>query len=510
MNKITFLISIFFICSSFSACNQDHPKIDDPTDFMTINNEATLSVNFIGNGAQWGGYDIIESWTGNDDFTDADWDKMTERMDFMRPPFIRIMTSAGWSYMDADQTFKPERATAAFHRIMKYCTEKEITVMFGEWGHQFLNGDRNNINLDAMDLTIDYIDHLVNEEGYSCIKYFNMINEPNGSWSTTEGNYNIWKAVTTEFLKRFEAKGLNKQVKYTGPDIAVFSDASSTNWISNSYDDFGDDIELFDLHSYPTKSFVNGDEYLTSLQAFKDAIPAGKQIVIGEIGLKYYNEDVDIQTENEKRIEADPYASDDSNMMIYDGFYGVDVSDAMVQSMMAGFSGALVWDVDDAMYNKTGSSHGTDYKKLKRWGFWNILGEEAFESSEDEEIRPFFYPISLLCRYFPKGSDIIEVDLPNRKGLRAVAARMGSKYTIAIVNSGHVAYKNIGLKSDTDLTINAVSVYEYSSLSDGGFIGTMNEHGFPLPQEENLSIDFDGSFSLDIPGQSVIVITNME
>lgn len=500
---------MFFICAGFVACSDNEPEIPKSVDALIIKTQAPISTNFIGNGAQWGGFEIIESWTGSDDFNDADWAKLKERMDFMRPPFIRIMISAGWNYLDSEDGFNPDRATSAFYRMMQYCTDNSITVMFGEWGHVFLNNDKSEINFKWLDYSVDYLDYLINDKGFSCVKYFNMINEPNGDWSTVKADYNLWSTVVSEFLTRLETKGLAQKVKVAGPDVAIFGDTNDVSWLSKAEADFGDQMALYDIHSYPTKSFVNGDNYLGILKAYKNSIPANKQIVVGEIGLKYYDSDSDLQEENARRIEVDPYASDDSNMFAFDGFYGIDVSDAIVQTMMAGYSGALVWDVDDAMYNSDGNSAGENYKKLKRWGFWNILGEEAFGGSADEEIRPFFYPVSLLCRYFPQGSDIMEVELPNKKGLRAIAARNGNSYTIAIVNSNYVSYNNIALSADSEFAFNNVSKYEYTSKSDGAYAGKVNAKGFPLPEEAGLSINFDGTYNFDVPGQSLIIFTNI-
>lgn len=511
MNKFSILYLFLFIFTSLGACSSsDGPEVNQSSDVLTVKNQTPISTNFIGNGAQWGGFEIIESWTGVNDFNDSDWMKLKERMDFMRPPFIRIMISAGWNYMDSGDVYNPVKATNAFHRMMQYCTDNNITVMFGEWGHVFLNNDKSQINETWLNYTVDYLDHLITDKGYTCIKYYNMINEPNGDWSTTKDDYNLWRNVVSEFITRLDAKGLGQLVKVAGPDIAVFGDATATDWITKSDNDFGDQMGLYDIHSYPTKSFVNGDNYLGVLKAYKNSIPANKQIVVGEIGLKYYDGDESLQADNMERINADPYSSDDSNMFVYDGFYGIDVSDAIVQTMMAGYSGALVWDIDDAMYNKSGANNGADYKKLKRWGFWNILGEEAFDSSKDEEIRPFYYPVSLLCRYFPKGADIMEVGLPNKKGLRAVAARVGENYTIAIVNSNFVTYSNIGLAADRNFPFNDVDMYTYLSKSDGGFTGEVDAKGLPVPKENGLSINLDGSYSFDIPGQSVIIFTSIQ
>ncbi|GAA4236856.1 hypothetical protein GCM10022291_22250 [Postechiella marina] len=513
MNKLMTHFIIVLICTSIISCsNNDDNQIPKSaiSKTLTIKNQETLSTNFIGNGAQWGGYEIMESWTGSDDFNDADWAKLKERMDFMRPPFIRIMISAGWNYLDSGDIYNPSKASKAFHRMMQYCTDNNITVMFGEWGHVFLNGDRNQINYTWMDYTVDYLDYLINEKGYTCVKYFNMINEPNGDWSTVQGNYDLWKTVTAEFLSRMETSGIDSMVKLAGPDLAIFGDADDTNWVTKAENDFGAGMGLYEIHSYATKSLVNGENYLSVLKSFKNAIPADKQIVVGEIGLKYYDSDIDLQNENEARIAADQYASDDSNMFVYDGFYGVDVSDAIVQTMMAGYSGALIWDVDDAMYNRDGNQTGDGYKQLKRWGFWNILGEESFESSEDENIRPFFFPVSLLCRYFPKGSDIIEIELPNKKGLKAVAAKKGDKYTIAIVNSNYVTYNDLSLEAESSFTFDNVSKYEYISEFEGGYQGLTNDKGFPIPKESSMSVKLNGDYTFNVPGQSVIILTNMD
>ncbi|WP_282035472.1 cellulase family glycosylhydrolase [Saccharicrinis aurantiacus] len=507
MRKLLILVSICIAVGTLWACKDDASSgmPDNNAAAFVIKNTTPVSTNFIGNGAQWGGYDIIEDWTGSNDFNDADWAKMKKRIDFMRPPFIRIMIDANWNYTTNGE-YTPEKSTAAFHNMLQYCTDNNITVMFGEWGHQFIDGDRNNINEQWLDRSIQFLDMLINERGYTCIKHYNMVNEPNGDWSSTNSDYNLWKTVAQKYHAKLVESGLINKVQLAGPDIAVFSDANATNWITRTAADFGDDMGMYEIHTYPTKSVVNGSGYMSVLEAYRKAAPAEKQIVMGEIGLKYYDADADLQDENQSRIDADKYASDDSNMFIYDGFYGVDVSDAIIQTMMAGFSGALVWDMDDAMYNQP---EGNNSKKLKRWGFWNILGEEAFESAEDEELRPFYFPVSLLCRYFPAESNIYEVELPNRKGVRAVVAEKGGEYTMAIVNSHVVSYPDINIEAEVSFDFSGVSKFEYISKSDGSFEGDTDAEGFPIPCEENINIDFS-NYNINVAAQSVIILTNMQ
>jgi hypothetical protein len=183
------------------------------------------------------------------------------------------------------------------------------------------------------------------------------------------------------------------------------------------------------------------------------------------------------------------------------------MADALIQNMLAGYAGSILWDLDDAMYNNNGSGS----TKLKRWGFWNILGAEKFGNPADENIRPWFYTMSLLCRYFPQGTKIYDVTLPDKKGLRAVAGEKNGKYTIAIVNSNFTSYE-INLKMENGATLTAINSYKYISGTGAAFTGKKDSNGFALPEETNITLDFKAgnSKAISISGQSFLLFTNME
>ena len=48
-----------------------------------------------------------------------------------------------------------------------------------------------------------------------------------------------------------------------------------------------DEIGLYDIHTYPSKITVNSGEYTDIIRAYKQAVPAGRKIVMGEIGFKF-------------------------------------------------------------------------------------------------------------------------------------------------------------------------------------------------------------------------------
>lgn len=503
-NMLTILFSLLL---SLMSCDNNELNIDEA---VKSNREIKItadvvSTNFIGNGAQWGGYDVVPTWLGTETLSDADWNTLFQRIDFMRPPFLRIMTNAGWSYNN-NGTYDEVAKTKSLFKMLDYAKSRNIEITFGEWGHTSVGGDINAIDMDWIANSVKFLNHLVNKKGYTNIKTINIINEPNGSWASTQGSYEIYKNVQLAYINEMANYSL-LGVKLMGPDIAVFNTASETDWITRTNTDLGDNVGLYDIHVYPKQQLIRNGEFSNMLRAYKKITPADKQLVLGEIGFKYDEVDAELKRKNEEAIENDPFAGEDSNMMVYQAFYGIDMADALIQSMREGYSGSLVWNMDDAMYN---SPDNGDYQttKLKRWGFWNILGEELTGDATDENIRPYFYPVSLLTRFFPAGSNIYNVELPNKKGVRAVVGEYNGKYTIALVNSHYSTYEVV-LKSDLISRLTA-NKYSYKSNADGSFIGTVDANGFAAPIENGVELDFNAGEKMTLEGESFVLFTNMD
>lgn len=497
------LLGIVAILFSAVACDDnDGPEVTVDNELIVTGN--VLSTDFVGNGAQWGGYDMVPTWLGTETLSDEDWNTLFQRIDFMRPPFLRIMTSAGWSY-DNNGTYDELSKTASLLKMLDYAQSRNIEISYGEWGHHYLNDNVEHIDMDWIANSVRFLNFLVNTRGYTCIKTVNIINEPNGYWSSTSGNYNAWKTVQELYLAEMQNYELS-HLQLMGPDVAIFNSVADLAWLQNSNNDLNEHMGLYDIHVYPKQLIVRNGDYTDMLQAYRDAIPNNKRIVLGEVGFKYDEVDAELRDRNLAAIAADPYAGDDSNMMIYEPFYGIDMAEAMIQAMRAGFSGSLVWSMDDAMYNSPDNGNWTT-DKLKRWGFWNILGEELCGDASDEAIRPFFYPVSLLCRYFPAGTDIYSVELPDKKGLRAIMGEKDGKYTIAIVNSNFVSY-TLNMKSEfiPETTMNQ---YRYKS-TDEAFIGEVDENGFAVPEKENINYDFNNGVEISLEGESFLLFTNMQ
>ncbi len=483
------------------ACNEDNttPITEPVDDVVLIKTSEVINNAYIGNGAQWNAYpNAYLNW--DSPISDSDWNKMYQRLDFMKPKLMRVTIAAGWKYA-RNGAYDPDLQIEPLGKILQYCTDNNITVMFGDWGGNMVDASKNTINEENLADAAKYADYLINNKGYSCIKYYNMVNEPNGDWSSTNGSYDLWKNAIVYFYNELENLGLTNKLSIVGPDVAIW-DKNDVPWVTNSASELGDKIGLYDIHTYPGQTEVRNHSYSDMIKAYIDKVPAGKKMVMGELGFKYpSNSEASLYNENKSRAEADEFASnEDGNMFVKDFFYGIDMADAVIQIANSGYSGVVAWMLDDAMHN----TRGDGGKDLKTWGFWNILGEEIFGGAKEEELRPWFYSYSLLSRYMQTGSKVYKVELPDKYGLNALAVSKNGKYMIAVLNSGYPTYQ-IKLKSDNEIILNGAKKFVYSDS-----VRPVDSNDFPTPVETGISLNLGAGLNMDIAGQSLTIFTNFD
>ncbi|MCR5003662.1 MAG: hypothetical protein K5984_04760, partial [Bacteroidales bacterium] len=317
-----------------SACTAD--KIS-----VTVSDEI-INAGYIGNGAEWDPYDEAESW--GCEISDADWEKILRRLDFMRPGFVRCMINSPFTYYNNGK-YEKERHSANILRLLGYCQANGIHVMYGEFNppQWAMKDDLNWVNMST-----DYINWLVNEKGFDCIKEFVIFNEPDGNWASTNGDYDLWlKMARTFSWQMARYPGLAEKVKIAAPDAVVGyrNEASAYDcegWVSRSAADFDDRIGLYDVHAYPGQAKVRSGEFASVLRSIKGKVPDNKKIVLGEAGYKYFSDPADslLAKEYWKRVEDCPFTlGSDCNMLCGDYFYGLDLPLLAMEVMNNGFSG---------------------------------------------------------------------------------------------------------------------------------------------------------------------------
>lgn len=459
-----------------------------------------VSNGYIGNGVQWDPYDEAEAWGAA--VSEEDWQKLFRRIDFMRPGFVRCMINSPYRYFNPKTgTYEKTRNIESLKKLLQYCTDNNITVMYGEY-----NPPTWEMKEDQrwVEMSVDYLNYLVNDLGFSCIKYFVIFNEPDGDWASTNGDYDLWLSMLNRFAQKMvEYPGLTEKVQFAAPDVVMdyrnsASSYDAAEWIAQTVADADQLVGVYDLHAYPGQQEVRSGSYNEILQRHKAPVPKGKKILLGEAGYKYWREaDSLLMKKHLRRVEEHPFTKgSDANMLVYDYFYGLDMPLLSMEVMNNGYSGIAAWMLDDAMHSNGDSGNTED---IKLWGMWNILGEEVFNDPSQEEIRPWYYTWSLMCRYFPTGCTILKTEMDAEDGLFVAAAEKDGRYVFAAVNVSD-ADRELLLRFPAPME--GASIYRYEEENR-----PVDEEGLPLPQERGISIL--ENYKIDISAQSFLLITNM-
>lgn len=493
MNLYVVQLMLLFVLLSCADTKKEEVQI-------TISGQQ-VSSGYIGNGVEWDPYDEAEAW--GSPVSEEDWQKLSTRIDFMRPGYVRCMINSPYRYFNPGTgAYDKTRNIESLARLLRYCTDNNITVMFGEYNPPTweMKDDQRWV-----DMSVDYLNYLVNELGFICIKYFVIFNEPDGEWASTNGDYDLWLSMLHRFSEKMEEyPGLKEKVQLAAPDVVIdyknnASAYDAAGWVAQTAADADHLVGLYDLHAYPGQHEVRSGSYGDLLQHHKAAVPDGKKFLLGEAGYKYWREaDSLLMKEYLRRVENHPFTKgSDANMLVYDYFYGLDMPILSMEVMNNGYSGIAAWMLDDAMHSNGDSGKTED---IKLWGMWNILGEEVFNDPTQEEIRPWYYTWSLMCRYFPGGCNILKTEGNALQGLFVAAAEKEGRYVFAAVNVG---------ETDKELTLHLpeemadASLYLYRKEKR-----MVDADGLPLPVQSGL--DISKIYKTEIKAQSFMLLTNMK
>jgi hypothetical protein len=268
MKKLIIILSASILLSACAAKDE----------LMVVVSSDTISSGYIGNGVEWDPYDESEAW--GSPISEEDWKKLFSRIDFMQPGYVRCMINSPYRYYDpATGKYDKNRNIESISRLLQYCTERNITVVYGEYNPpDWSMKDEQK----WVDMSVDYLNYLVNDRNFNCIRYFVIFNEPDGDWASTDGDYELWKSMLIRFRNKInEYPGLSEKVKFAGPDVVVgyknpASLYNATGWIKQTAEDVDSLIGLYDVHAYPGQSEVRKGDYAEILSAHKQAVPENK------------------------------------------------------------------------------------------------------------------------------------------------------------------------------------------------------------------------------------------
>ena len=474
---------------------------------ITVDTTAPLCTNFVGYGVQWSPY----PWF---DLTDAAWDKCFQRLDFMRVPIVRLMTRS-YTYCEGfDAQGNPiyqwdNNRMQKMYRLLDYCESRHVKVILGEWDHPSSNQDRPDIATDKLQqyhldendprwhrIIGDLVAHLRNDKHYTCIVYYNLLNEPNSN-SSGHIEFGRWKSAITALNAEFARRGFGQDVKIIGPDVCFLPHDGF--WLDLTVQQCPGEVGAYDFHYYATKADIESD-YLEKYCWLKhdfiarfDPRGAAKPFFMGEAGMT--------------GGPVKPQGGSDSQPHIYEHNYGVWMADYNVQCARAGMAGTIAWDLDDAMHiNKNADNAWPDVTKtlFKKWGFWNSLANEIGHP-EDLNLRPWYFTWSLMSRSFPPGCTTLKTSATLVPGLRTLAAVAGKDFSLALVNDSDMP-QDVHLAVPGGQRIPALARYDYFP---GSRLHT-DKNGLPQPEAVMAEADLSAGLDVRLPARSVVIYTTVK
>lgn len=483
---------------------------------VTVSTNLISEAPFLGYGVQWSPY----PWF---DITDEAWDRVFEHLDFMRVPAVRVMTRA-YKYCDGlDADGNPvydwdNNRMQKMRRLLDYCQQRNVTVIIGEWDDPSSPEDRadkasdklQQYNIGVTDprwtrMIGDFLDQMIKSNGYTCIRYYNLINEPNGDWSNC-ANFDNWAVAIRNLHGELKERGLDQAVKITGPDASQVRDYW---WIDRTVIELSEIVAAYLVHDYISPANLEAgyaQKVLTQKREFIDRFDwrggRKKPFFMGEIGMS-------------GRGPVEPQGGLDSHPKIYDYIYGVWMADYNVQSARAGQQGTIAWMLDDAMHinkdvdNPDKSTNWPDVRTtlFKKWGFFNSLADEIGHP-EDADLRPWFYTWSLFSRLFPRDSQILDASGPDIAGIRFMAARLPDAatpgYSFALVNNSDEARD---LNIQVPFMNGTWTLHRYHYFENDR---PVDSRGYPVPASQIDGVDLASGFAVLLPARSVIFYTTMK
>ncbi len=453
---------------------------------VLVDTDSVMVDEYLGVGFEWDPSDSYE-------FTDEQWDMIFKRVEYTKAPVIRLMLRANTYTKGFDRRGNPvydwnTPGMKRIYKILDYCQKNNIWVIIGEWSRT----SEPPVNITASDdprwarLIGDFMDYMLNTKKYDCIKYYNFINEPNGYWATEEGDrFAIWKRGMQNLYKVFKDKRLLGRIQLLGPDST-----GADEWVDWTVHAIPELIGGYDIHRYSTDNFVLNGEVEKLVRSKRDVInkndPRGadKPFIMGEAGIV------------EGKIEEH-----DQQPRVKDFDYGALMADYTIQTIRGGQAGLISWMLDDAMHDAPGYEPGTGH--LKIWGFWNTIGD-----ARDQALRPWYYPMSLFSRYFPRGSKTVFAGDTGTEKLRTAAAVIpagGKRHlTIAIVNNSDIPRTaRIIVPNVQDTTdVNKFEYYASKRPAD--------ENGFPVPSERLQRVNLREGVQVTLPERGFVLLTTMD
>ncbi|MHC4123430.1 MAG: hypothetical protein ACYSSI_07645 [Planctomycetota bacterium] len=464
-----FLYIVFFIVSVVAASGE-----------VALGQEANLSVEidakdvivskFMGFGVEWDSANYHRAGITREDFA-----VIRNRIEWMRLPVARIMILAKWCYKGDGKYDWTSQEMRDLYRHLGVCQSLGITVFLTDWGCYPDAAWLKCPDVAGVDdpkyaeIIGTYLSRL--RRKYTCIKYFILVNEPNGKIK----DFSCWRKGVEQVFAEMQKRGLDKKIVFSGSD-QVFD----PKWHYKAVDQLQHVLGAYDFHRYTRAGELRAGGLYNYIKKHWDYSLANdpkakeKPLVIAEGGIFVK--------------EGEAKTSSGQNPAGFGYQYGVDMTDYAVQAASAGSWSVLAWMLDDNSHNGF------------TWGMWT-------SKSDGLKLKPWFYTWSLLCRYFPPESSIVRAKYKS-KDVRVLAAYRErddnshkKDWSFCLVNRANKAITARLQVPDED----RLTMYRYLYSKE---LAKTNADGFALPLE-NREYDLKAGVDILCEANSVVILTSI-
>ena len=466
--KITTIIATASLATSTLATPKDLPSQTNK-EIVVISDAAkivTPSHLWLGMGFNWSAYEGFcnpNHYFGDEavELTEEQWSTVFRRVDFMRLKFIRLMSYSSGYLRGRDAQGEPiyvfrEKQPNLYlrnvYRILDWAQAHDVHVFMGDWQMGTLNTGVQKGHPFAVRVEADFIEHLVREKGYSCIKNWCSGNEEGVSKNPAilEG----WLALKKELVKRKLDVGLG------GPDHYVAGEqVKDLEFILDHHPDL---LSIYENHYYGKVPDTTERELID--RKAPDGI--NKPWFAGEA--------------------AHPRAWDNTHEE------AVTTIASYIQHLHARSSGVLHWLLDSS-----------EYREHRPHGIWKITTGEVY---------PRFYPLALFTRLFwapgrdgKNGGAIIHCE-PNNGPVFATAITRpnGNRCDLSyvLVNPDPKEERRVILKEQQAISKATLTVYRFEKQG-----AALDADGLPVPAQHIKDADLAAGVPIHLPPSSVVFVT---
>jgi len=434
---------------------------------VELNPQNVIREHFLGFGVEWDSNAYDASGV-----TDQDFAIIRKRVEWMRLPITRIMMQARWCYQGNDRYDWDSPGMRSLYRHLDVCQKLGTTVVLAEWGIEpawLKTPDVAKVeDPKYAGIISTYLDHLINKRGYTCIKYFTLVNEPNYEVK----DWDRWKKGIQNVAAELRSKGLDRQIAIMGSD-----QSNADEWHRNAVDQLQNELGAYDIHCYAQEEMVRAGALHDYCKSNWDYALAGdpkakdKPLMIGEAGFW---------------MEGSGSANNPAHL---DPEYGLLMADYAVQAATAGSWAVLAWMLDDNSHlNFT----------------WGMCRNKA----DGLATKPWFHAWALLARTFPSGSTIVRAGQAS-KDVRILAAYHDvpespeqRHWTFCIVNRADTS-RTVRLRviNGSDISMKRTVYSATSSRTD--------QDGFPVALD-HMIYNLDAGAEIRCEANSMVLLSSMD